>query len=336
VPVIYLDISKERAQLLNVALNKISGDFDQELLARLLADLSETPELDLTLSGFEEKEIQQLLKGLEAREKRGRPEMFDLDTALRSAYENPIATLGNLFQLGEHRVLCGDATKPEDCEHLFGGVRAAMSFTDPPYNVSLGDHGGSQQGQSRRRLKNDALSPEAWETLCRGWAHNLLTNVDGAIYICMSTKEWPTESKVLAEAGGHWSDTIIWAKDRFVLGRSDYQRGYEPIWYGWREGAKHHFSGGRDQSDIWKIERPSDSPLHPTMKPLPLIERAIENSSLPGDVILDLFLGSGSTLIAAERTGRICYGLELDPHYCSMAIARWEAFTGQVAEKVRA
>jgi len=174
VPVIYLDISKEKAHLLNVALNKISGDFDQELLARLLGDLARTPELDLTLSGFEEKEIKQLLKGLEAREKRDRSETFDLDAALRSAYENPRASLGDLFQLGEHRVLCGDATKPEDCERLFGGGKAAMAFTDPPYNVSLGDHGGSQPGQSRRRLKNDSMGPEAWESFCRGWTHNLL------------------------------------------------------------------------------------------------------------------------------------------------------------------
>jgi DNA modification methylase len=209
-----------------------------------------------------------------------------------------------------------------------------MSFTDPPYNVSLGDHGGSQQGQSRRRIKNDSMEPEAWEQFCRGWARNLVTNVDGALYACMSTKEWATVSKVLADAGGHWSDTIIWEKDRFVLGRSDYQRAYEPIWYGWREGVKRHFAGGRDQGDVWKIERPSESPLHPTMKPLPLIERAIENSSQPGDIVLDLFLGSGSTLIASERTGRICYGMELDPHYCSMVIARWEAFTGGKAEKV--
>ena len=335
VPVIFLDISKEKARLLNVALNKISGDFDQELLARLLSDLSETPELDLTLSGFEEKEIKQLLRSLEAREKRDRPETFDLDAALRTAYENPRAQRGDLFQLGDHRVLCGDATSADDVSRLLNGTRAQMAFTDPPYNVSLGDHGGNQPGQSRRRIKNDSMAPEAWETFCRGWAHSLLTNVDGALYICMSTKEWATVSRVLAEAGGHWSDTLIWAKDRFVLGRSDYQRGYEPIWYGWREGAKRHFSGGRDQSDIWKIERPSDSPLHPTMKPLPLIERAIENSSPPGDIILDLFLGSGSTLIAAERTGRISYGLELDPHYCSMAIARWEAFSRAKAEKVK-
>jgi len=336
VPVIFLDITKEKARLLNVALNKISGDFDQELLARLLSDLATTLDLDLSLSGFEEKEIRQLVKSLEARDKRDRPETFDLEAALRSAYENPRAKAGDVFQLGEHRVMCGDATKREDCERLFGGARAAMSFTDPPYNVSLGDHGGKQQGQARRRIANDAMAPEAWEAFCRGWATNLMTHVDGALYVCMSTKEWPTVSRVLSEAGGHWSDTIIWEKDRFVLGRSDYQRAYEPIWYGWREGAKRHFSGGRDQGDVWKIDRPSDSPLHPTMKPLPLIERAIENSSVLGDVVLDLFLGSGSTLIACERTGRVSYGLELDPHYCSMAIARFEAFTGLEAEKVRA
>jgi DNA modification methylase len=180
------------------------------------------------------------------------------------------------------------------------------------------------------------MEPEAWETFCRGWARSLVTYVDGALYICMSTKEWPTVSRILAEAGGHWSTTLIWEKDRFVLGRSDYQRSYEPLWYGWREGAKRHFAGGRDQGDVWKIERPSDSPLHPTMKPLPLVERAIENSSQSGDVVLDLFLGSGSTLVAAERTGRVCVGMELDPHYCSMVLARWEAFTGNKAEKVRA
>jgi DNA modification methylase len=149
----------------------------------------------------------------------------------------------------------------------------------------------------------------------------------------MSTKEWPVVSRVLAEGGAHWSDTIIWAKDRFVLGRADYQRQYEPIWYGWREGAQHHWKGDRDQGDVWKIERPGDSPLHPTMKPLALVERAIENSSQAGDAVLDLFLGSGSTLIAAERTGRTCYGMELEPHYASVVLARWESFTGDKAAK---
>ena len=125
-----------------------------------------------------------------------------------------------------------------------------------------------------------------------------------------------------------------WAAERFVLGRADYQRAYEPIWYGWREGTNHHWCGDRDQDDLWSIARPSDAPLHPTMKPLPLMERAIANSSRPGERVLDLFLGSGSTLIAAERTGRICVGLELDPRYVDVALARWEAFSGVSAVRV--
>jgi DNA modification methylase len=141
----------------------------------------------------------------------------------------------------------------------------------------------------------------------------------------MSTREWPLVTRVLEELGGHWSDTIIWAKDRFVLGRADYQRQYEPIWYGWREGASHHWCGDRDQGDVWTIPRPAE--------PLALVERAIENSSRPGDRVLDLFLGSGTTVVAAERTGRVCYGMELDPHYCRIVIARWETFTGLKAEK---
>ena len=177
------------------------------------------------------------------------------------------------------------------------------------------------------------IRDRAWDAFCAGWAKNLLGAVNGALYVCMSTKEWPTVSRILAEAGGHWSDTIIWEKDRFVLGRADYQRAYEPIWYGWREGAKRQYLGGRDQSDVWQIPRPDQSPLHPTMKPLELVERALENSSRPGEVVLDLFLGSGSTLVAAERTGRTCYALELDEHYASLAIARWEAFSGERARK---
>lgn len=334
VPVILLDISEEKARLLNLALNKISGSWDEELLARLLADLDHSPDVDLALSGFDDDEIKKLLKTLEVREKRDRPESFDLEAALEEAHRDPRVKPGELWALGEHRLLCGDATKKEDVAKLLDDRKAAMAFTDPPYNVALGDHGGQQEGQKKRRIKNDALPPAEWEAFCRGWADNLMAKVDGALYVCMSTKEWPLVSRVLEEAGGHWSDTVIWRKDRFVLGRADYQRSYEPIWYGWPEGAKRFWCGDRDQSDVWKVARPSSSEAHPTMKPLALIERALENSSKRGDVVLDLFLGSGSTLIAAERTGRICYGTEVDAHYASIVVARWEAFTGQQAERL--
>jgi DNA modification methylase len=209
-----------------------------------------------------------------------------------------------------------------------------MAFTDPPYNVSLGDHGGQQRGARRRRIANDSMDPISWGVFVRAWGHNLLTSVEGAIYVAMSSKEMPLVSRVLAEEGGHWSDTIIWHKDRFVLGRADYQRAYEPIWFGWREGASHHWCGDRDQDDVWEINRPSDAPLHPTMKPLPLMERAIANSSVDGDLVLDLFVGSGSTLIACERTGRRCAALELDPRHADVVLARWERFSGQSAERI--
>jgi DNA modification methylase len=334
VPVSWLDLSVEQARVLGLALNKISGSWDEQLLARLLSDLQTSPEADLTFSGFGEGEVRDLLRSLETREKRERAEDFDLDSALEEATRTPRTKPGDLWALGEHRLLCGDATKPEDVERLLGGTQAAMAFTDPPYNVSLGDHGGQGRGQRRRRIANDSLDPLAWETFVRAWARSLLAGVDGALYVCMSSKELPLVSRVLAEEGGHWSDTIIWHKDRFVLGRADYQRAYEPIWYGWREGASHHWCGDRDQDDVWEIARPSDAPLHPTMKPLSLMERAISNSSTVADLILDPFLGSGSTLIACERTGRVCDGIELDPIYAEVALRRWERFSGLDAERV--
>jgi DNA modification methylase len=328
-PVIFLDLSVEQSRLLNVALNKISGEWDEELLARMLANLQ--PVADLTLTGFDDDELGTLLRGLDRREKRERTESFDLDAALEAARRATRAKRGELWALGDHRLLVGDATDAAAVRRLVGETKAAMCFTDPPYNVSLGDHGGQQRGSRRRRIANDAMGPEQWEAFCRGWARSLVEHVDGAVYVCMSTKEWPLVSRVLAEVGGHWSDTIIWKKDRFVLGRADYQRQYEPVWYGWREGAKHQWCGDRDQGDVWEIERPSASEAHPTMKPLALVEKAIENSSKPGDVVLDLFLGAGSTLIAAERTGRACCGMEIDEHYASVVLARWESFTGKEA-----
>jgi DNA modification methylase len=334
VPVTYLDLSIEQARLLNLALNKISGSWDEQLLARLLADLQASPDVDLSLSGFGEDEVRDLLRSLETRDKAERPESFDLDAALEDATRAPRTKPGDLWALGEHRLLVGDSTTPEDVERVLAGRHAAMAFTDPPYNVSLGDHGGQQRGTRKRRIANDSMDPIAWETFVRAWARTLLGFVDGALYVCMSSKEIPLVSRVLAEEGGHWSDTIIWAKDRFVLGRADYQRSYEPIWYGWREGASHHWCGDRDQGDVWEIARPSDAPLHPTTKPLPLMERAIANSSNAGDLVLDAFLGSGSTLVACERTGRICAGIELDPVYADVVLARFERFSGSVAERI--
>ena len=259
----YLDLSMEQARLLNLALNRISGSWDDALLARLLADLQASPAVDLSLSGFGEDEITDLLRSLIARERRDRPENFDLDAALEAATRQPRSKPGDLWALGDHRLLCGDATKAEDIERLLDGQRPAMAFTDPPYNVSLGDHGGQGRGARRRRIANDSLDPVSWEIFVRAWARTLLSAVDGAIYVCMSPNELPLVWRILAEEGGHWSDTLIWAKDRFVPRRADYQRSYEPIWYGWRERAGHHWCGDRDQDDVWELARPAEAPSTP-------------------------------------------------------------------------
>ncbi|MEZ4503052.1 MAG: site-specific DNA-methyltransferase [Dehalococcoidia bacterium] len=335
VPVILLDLSPDRAHLLNLALNRIGGSWDEPLLARLIAELDAIPELDLALTGFSDQELQSLLLQLEASEKQAQPETFDFEAALEGARVSSRVKRGDLWQLGPHRLLCGDSTDPDDVTRLLEGERAQLAFTDPPYNVAYGDHGGQRRGSRRRRIANDAMSPEQFEVFCRSWVASLVDHVDGGLYICMSSKEWPLVARLLAEAGAHWSDTIIWAKDRFTLGRADYQRQYELIWYGWRAGAEHYWCGDRDQGDVWEVARPSASVLHPTMKPLPLVERALTNSSRPGDRVLDLFLGSGTTLVAAARTARTCLAIELDPIYVDVAIARWEAFTGEVARRER-
>jgi DNA modification methylase len=223
---------------------------------------------------------------------------------------------------------CGDAMDADLIDSLVVPVRPAMAITDPPYNVNYDGKAGS-----RRKIANDAMDPAEWEEFARGVAKSLARVVDGALYVFMSCKEWPTIARILEEEGCHWSTTIIWAKDRFTLGRSDYQREFEPAWYGWPKGRKHHWCGDRDQGDVWRFQRPAASKLHPTQKPLELFERAIENSSKKGDVVLDLFTGSGTALVACERTGRVFRGTEIDPRYVDAAVARWEAFTGLEAVK---
>jgi DNA modification methylase len=271
------------------------------------------------------------LKNLDAREKRERLENFDLDVAIKAAQSAPVAKLGDVWLLSEHRLACNDSTDREAVQRLMCQSKAAMTFTDPPYNVNYGDH--RHNGASQRVIANDNLG-EVFEPFLEKACKNMLEFTDGAVYICMSSSELHILQKAFIAAGGHWSTFIIWAKNTFTIGRSDYQRQYEPILYGWREGVNHYWCRDRDQGDVWQVDKPSSSPLHPTMKPLALIERAIQNSSQSGDKVLDTFLGSCSTLIACERTGRICYGMELEPLYVDIARMRWEAFSGEKAKRV--
>jgi len=229
-------------------------------------------------------------------------------------------------------VACGDATDREAVQRLMGQSKAAMTFTDPPYNVNYGETMKDKLRKNSNKIINDNLG-DAFEPFLEKSCKNMLEFTDGAVYICMSSSELHTLQKAFIAAGGHWSTFVIWAKNTFTIGRSDYQRQYEPILYGWREGVSHYWCRDRDQGDVWQVDKPSSCSLHPTMKPLDLIERAIQNSSQSGDRVLDTFLGSGSTLIACERTSRICYGMELEPLYVDIARMRWEAFTGEKAKK---
>ena len=292
--------------------------WDDALLGLELLDLKEMG-MDLDLTGFDMGEIDALLPRIDTQ-----GGLTDVDAA-PEAPEIAVSRPGDLWILGNHRVLCGDATKKKDIDRVLEGNHADMVFCDPPYSVSYA-------GKTARKLtiKNDDLGVEFYEFLYDAFS-NILPVTKGALYICMSSSELHTLFRAFTKAGGHWSTFIIWAKNTFTLGRSDYQRQYEPILYGWREGNRHYWCGARDMGDLWSIKKPSVNDLHPTMKPVELMERAITNSSVRGAVVLDPFGGSGSTLIACEATERRARLLELDPKYVDVIVNRWQDYMGQKA-----
>ena len=297
-----------------------SSHWDEELLRLELGDL-QAAGFDLALTGFDQDELDRLLvveRDLDA----------DPDEAPEPPAE-PISKPGDLWICSEHRVLCGDARVLADIEKVLGGELADMCFTDSPYNVNYSTK-DKKRGKSRPIL-NDALGEEFGAFLYDACV-NILTVTKGAVYMCMSSSELDTLQKAFCEAGGKWSTFVIWAKNTFTLGRSDYQRQYEPILYGWKQGADHYWCGDRDQGDVWFFDKPAKNDLHPTMKPVALVERAIRNSSKSRDIVLDPFGGSGTTLIAAERTARRARLIELDPKYADVAVQRWQDQTGRTAK----
>jgi DNA modification methylase len=221
-------------------------------------------------------------------------------------------------------LFCGDSLVPASSDQVLQGQLADMAFSDPPYGVNYKQKAGGH------RIANDNLGSkfeQFLETACT----QLLSVTRGAIYVCMASSELDTLKKVFVAAGGHFSTYIVWAKDKFTLGRSDYQRMYEPILYGWKEGNSHFWCGARNEGDVWSVPKPKHNRLHPTMKPVSLIERAIRNSSQRGEVVLDLFGGSGSSLITCEKTGRRSAIVELEPKYVDVIVQRWQNYTHQEA-----
>ena len=322
VPVIvlgHLDEVQRRALVL--ADNKLAENagWDEELLKLELQALDDL-DFDLDIVGFSDEE----LDGLLLEEPEGNTE----DDAVPEVQEHPVSQLGDIWILGSHRVLCGSATESTDVETLMAGQLADMVFTDPPYNVDYANPEKDGKDKKDRRIKNDNLGTEFHSFLLAAMT-NMLAVCKGAIYVCMSSSELDTLQRAYREAGGKWSTFLIWAKNTFTLGRSDYQRQYEPILYGWKEGSDHFWCGARDQGDVWFFNKPVKNDLHPTMKPVELVERAVRNSSKTKDIVLDLFGGSGSTLIACEKANRQARLTELDPKYVDVIVRRWEEYAGK-------
>lgn len=265
----------------------------------------------------------------------------DVETLIEAAESEtapPKAKLGDVYQLGAHRLMCGDSTSLQDVETLMNGEKAEMAFTDPPWNVNYGAvRDGNPQGYKPRTILNDFMGTEDFKDfMYAAFAALNFAQKDGAMtYVVMSAQEWGNMMLTLAQNNYHWSSTIIWNKDSLVLSRKDYHTKYEPIWYGWKEGTRLCPLEDRKQSDVWDVARPKKSEEHPTMKPVELVVRAINNSSKRGNIVIDLFGGSGTTLIAAEQTGRRCRMMELDPKYVDVIIARWERLTGKQAVLVQ-
>ena len=234
--------------------------------------------------------------------------------------------LGDLFEIGEHRLLCGDSTDSDQVAKLMNGEKADMVFTDPPWNVNYGAvKEGNAMGYKPRTIMNDSMSTDDFKDFMgSSFTMMAMYSKKGCpTYVVMSAQEWGNLMLALHENGYHWSSTIIWNKSHLVMSRKDYHTKYEPIWYGWLDGAPRLCQvEDRKQSDVWDVDRPTKSELHPTTKPIALIDIALKNSSRVNNLVLDLFLGSGSTMVAAHQLKRKCYGMELDPKYCQVIIDR--------------
>jgi DNA modification methylase len=328
VPVIVLDhLSEAQRRALVIADNRLAQNagWDEEMLRVELEALRED-EFNLDLLGFEDAEIEALLA-----EPEGESAGLTDEDAVPEAQETAVTVPGDVWLLGDHRLLCGDSTQMEAIQKVLAGGLADMTWTDPPYGVNYGATMKDKLRKKHRRIANDNLGA-AFEPFLRDACANILAVTKGAVYICMSSSELHTLHKAFTESGGHWSTFLIWAKNTFTMGRADYQRQYEPILYGWKEGTDHYWCGARDQGDVWFVKKPVANDLHPTMKPVELVERAIRNSSKSRDTVLDPFAGSGSTLIACEKTGRQARLIELEPKYCDVIIRRFEEFSGKRAE----
>jgi len=319
---VVVNMEETREKACNIALNKISGEWDTQKLYVAITDL-EKYGFDVAVTGFEVQELDKMWQTLERKKGNIVEDNFNADEEA-AKIENAVTQPGDIWQIGRHRLMCGDSTDVSAVKTLMEGKKAKFSFTDPPWNVDYG--GTAHPSWKQRSIMNDKMSKEDFRKFLLAAFSAMASVVEpgAVVYIAMSAQEWGTLMPVMEEAGYHWSSTIIWFKDSLVMSRKDYHTQYEPIWYGWKTGAAHLVSlEDRKQSDVWEIPRPKKSEEHPTMKPIELVARAINNSSWKGDDILDLFGGSGTTMMAAEQTDRTAHLMELDPKYCDVIALRF-------------
>ena len=321
--VVRVDVDDVEAAALGIALNRTAdlAAWDDDALARILSALRDADALDGV--GYSPDDVATLLA---ATEEHGR----DVDDPGPEALpEEPVSRPGDLWLLADHRVLCGDARRHEAVQLVLDGHRADLVWTDPPYGVAY-----VGKTEDALEIQNDDLDGEELETFLRETLGNAAdaTKPGGVWYVAAPAgPNFLPFATVLTELG-IWRQTLVWLKDVFVLGRSDFHYKHEAILYGWRPGAAHHEPSDRKQDTVWEVARPKASRDHPTSKPVALVQRAIETSSPSKSLVFDPFLGSGSTLIAAEASGRRCSGLELDPRYVDVIVRRWEQASGGEAE----
>jgi len=342
VEVSVVDLPLEHEKLLNLSLNKNQGEWDEDKLAHLFEDISTISDLDLSLSGFDLPEIGELLDRLTGARAE---DDFNVEAAV-AAIDTPITQPGDLIQLGSHRLLCGDSAKPEDLKRLMRGEQAQLFFTDPPYNVAY--YGGNRPHAKARpkpskhweRIYADNMSQPEYEI----WLAGILTSAAAFLapgaccYLWNGHKQFHAMYQILSGLGFHISCVITWAKPNFAIGYGDYNQQTEFCLYGWKEDAPHRWYGPTNETTLWESKRdPANRLCHPTQKPIALAQRAIRNSTLRDEVVLDLFAGSGSTLISAESVGRRCYCAEIDARYCDAIVRRFIAFVGKdkVSEEIR-
>ena len=320
---VIVDLPKEDEKALNIALNKITGQWDEALLADLLLDLQES-DFNLDLTGFEPPEIDDILSNVHDKELS--EDEFDVEEELKKP---TLSRHGDIWQLGKHRVICGDSTKAETYKQLLDDRKANLVVTDPPYNVNVEETAG--------KILNDNMSDGDFYQFLLSMFTQVENHMedDASIYVFHADTEGLNFRKAFKDAGFYLSGCCIWKKNSLVLGRSPYQWQHEPCLYGWKKKGKHQWFSDRKQTTIWEYDRPKSSKDHPTMKPIQLMAYPIQNSSMRGTIVLDPFLGSGSTLIAADQTGRVCYGIELDEKFVDVIVKRYIEVTGDTEVTVQ-